>query len=269
MQWIAKQVAGHWFYGVVWPHVVLVEEPRNADRRLPFTRCPPGRRTITDPPVSGAMPPGPHSIWGLNRSGVFKKAIPALNPDGEIPVVIMCPRRSARSPTASQAGTVFRNWRSADRRGRFVARSGLPRQYEHPTVSFRRSTNRNSSHMQTGHVPCGIRMSTRRTWKSLIEQGFRFPDAGVVPSSRAGNGWPVGPRLKASGPAGRPGFNSVRSYRQRLCSRDPFFASCQAVGLPVFPGVHVEFLKVDDKCPPGLLGRLNRLRSGTSHRGAP
>jgi 4-hydroxy-2-oxoheptanedioate aldolase len=171
-QWIAKQVLDSGVYGIVWPHISTVEEARNAVAACRYPR-PTSSPTYHPPGLRGDSPKAAAKYWGLSNEEYYARAdVWPIDPKGEIFVCIMCEdmvgvknlRQILKEVPGIGAVMIGEGDLSQD--------LGLPRQYDHPTVT--EAVDEVLAICNEANVPCGLPHATAKRAAGLIERGFRM-----------------------------------------------------------------------------------------------
>ncbi|GAA4333751.1 hypothetical protein GCM10023144_25350 [Pigmentiphaga soli] len=171
-QWIAKQVLDIGVYGIIWPHVSTVEEARNAVAACRYPR--PREAPRFEPPgLRGDSPRNAARYWGVSQQEYYERAdVWPLDPKGEILVAIMCedPAGIANLPKMLEEvpgiGAVIVG------EGDLSQSLGLPRQYDHPTVTA--AIDEILAICKAHGVACGHPHIDRNNIVEAIERGFRW-----------------------------------------------------------------------------------------------
>jgi len=133
-QWHAKQALDLGAYGIVWPHIVRVEEARNAVAACRYPR-------LADDPrfepagVRGDSPAAAARYWGISNAEYYAKSdVWPLDPDGEILVGIMIEDRLAVENLPGILDQVPGIGLVLVGEGDMSQELGIPRQYDHPRM---------------------------------------------------------------------------------------------------------------------------------------
>ncbi len=171
-QWVAKQVLDQGVYGIVWPHVSTVEEARNAVTACRYPR--PHSAPYFEPAGQrGDAPAAAARYWGLTQQEYYARAdVWPLNPQGEILVAIMCEEVRAIQNLPKMLEQVLGIGVVIIGEGDLSQDLGLPRQYDHPTVSS--AIDEILAICKQYNVACGHPHVDSKNVEALLQKGFRY-----------------------------------------------------------------------------------------------
>ena len=171
-QFLAKQVLDSGVYGVVWPHVSMVEEARNAVAACRYPR-PPEALFFEPAGQRGDAPAAAARYWGLTQQEYYTRAdVWPLNPQGEILVAIMVEEVKAIRNLPRMLKEVPGIGVVIIGEGDLSQELGIPRQYENPTLLS--AIAEVLAICKEHEVVCGHPHVDAKNVEALLEQGFRW-----------------------------------------------------------------------------------------------
>ncbi len=171
-QWHAKQALDLGAFGVVWPHVVRVEEARNAVAACRYPRLPESDR-FEPAGLRGDSPAAAARYWGVSAADYYAKAdVWPLDPDGEILVAIMIESQLAIQNLPDILDQVPGIGLVIVGEGDMSQELGVPRQFDHPTMI--ESKCRVLEICAARGVPVGHPHVTAANVEQVLADGYRF-----------------------------------------------------------------------------------------------
>ncbi|WP_216897268.1 HpcH/HpaI aldolase family protein [Nocardia alni] len=171
-QWHAKQALDLGAFGVVWPHIVRVEEARNAVAACRYPRLP-ERDRFEPAGVRGDSPAAAARYWGVSAADYYAKAdVWPLDPDGEILVAIMIESQLAIQNLPDILDQVPGIGLVIVGEGDMSQELGVPRQFEHPKMV--ESKRRVIEICTARGVPVGHPHVTAANVEQVLADGYRF-----------------------------------------------------------------------------------------------
>lgn len=171
-QWVAKQVLDIGVYGVIWPHVSIVEEARNAVAACRYPR-PPSAPYFEPAGQRGDAPRTAARYWGLTQQEYYARAdVWPLNPKGEVLVVIMCEEVVAIKNLPKILEQVPGIGVVLIGEGDLSQEMGYPRQYDHPAVVS--AIDEILGICKQHKVACGHPHVDSGNVDAIVQKGFRW-----------------------------------------------------------------------------------------------
>ncbi|MBI4527304.1 MAG: aldolase [Deltaproteobacteria bacterium] len=171
-QWIAKQVLDIGVFGVIFPHVSMVEEAWNAVAACRYPRL--AEAPLYKPAgIRGDAPARAARYWGLTQQQYYSRAdVWPLAPHGEILVVIQCEDTRAIDNLPKILKEVPGIGVVLIGEGDLSQELGHPRDYDHPVVAH--AINSILKICKEHNIPCGHPHPDSRNIERLVSSGYRF-----------------------------------------------------------------------------------------------
>ncbi len=171
-QWHAKQALDLGAYGIVWPHIVRVEEARNAVAACRYPRLP-GSERFEPAGLRGDSPVAAARYWGVSNAEYYRRSdVWPLDPDGEVLVAIMIESQLAIANLPDILDRVPGIGLVIVGEGDMSQELGVPRQFEHPRMV--ESKRRILEICLARGVPVGHPHVTADNVKQVLDDGYRF-----------------------------------------------------------------------------------------------